>query len=56
MAKLLLIDQLPRHILRVQPEKFSTDGVALQLAERLSASIALGAQESGHTCFFLFVK
>ena len=52
MAKLLLIDQLPRHILRVQPEKFSTDGVALQLAERLSATIALGAQELDHTYFF----
>jgi len=42
MAKLILIDQLPRHIFRGQPEAFSTDDLALQLAERLSATIASG--------------
>jgi uncharacterized protein (DUF924 family) len=42
MAKLILIDQLPRHMFRGKAEAFATDGLALQLTERLVREIASG--------------
>lgn len=42
MAKLLLVDQLPRHIFRGRKEAFSTDAIALGLAEKLAGIIAGG--------------
>ena len=42
MAKLILVDQLPRHIFRGKPEAFSTDEIALRLADELAARVAAG--------------
>jgi uncharacterized protein (DUF924 family) len=45
MAKLILVDQLPRHIFRGKAEAFATDELAMRLADKLAALIAGG--ESG---------
>ena len=42
MAKLILVDQLPRHIFRGKKEAFSSDALSLVLAERLAQVIASG--------------
>lgn len=42
MAKLILVDQFPRHIFRGKKEAFSTDELSLRLAERLAGMIASG--------------
>lgn len=44
LAKLILADQLPRHIFRGQPEAFSTDQIGVRLADQLAADIAAGAE------------
>ena len=43
LAKLILADQLPRHIFRGQPQAFSTDEIGVRLADRLAEEIAGGA-------------
>jgi uncharacterized protein (DUF924 family) len=43
LAKLILADQLPRHIFRGQPEAFSTDEIGARLADALADEIAAGA-------------
>jgi uncharacterized protein (DUF924 family) len=42
MAKLILVDQLPRHIFRGKAQAFATDELALRLADRLASVIAAG--------------
>jgi uncharacterized protein (DUF924 family) len=43
VAKLILADQLPRHIFRGRPEAFSTDEIGVRLADQLARDIAGGA-------------
>lgn len=43
VAKMILCDQLPRHMFRGKAEAFSTDALGLRLADALAADIAAGA-------------
>jgi uncharacterized protein (DUF924 family) len=43
MAKLILVDQLPRHMFRGKAEAFATDALALRLADQLAALISAGS-------------
>ena len=42
VAKLILVDQLPRHILRGQKEAFSSDHIGCRLADRIARDIGQG--------------
>ena len=44
VAKLILVDQLPRHIFRGQKEAFSSDHIGVRLANRIAHDIARGAK------------
>lgn len=43
VAKMILLDQLPRHMFRGRPEAFSTDELGLRIADGLAGEIAAGA-------------